>query len=367
MPRRQELQYNKERKLLAAFGRRGAPVMAYAFIVLLHMLGWGTLIFLVAPMHLTVASKAFGLGVGLTAYTLGMRHAFDADHIAAIDNTTRKLAGDGKPSTTVGFWFSAGHSSIVFVLTLLIALGVHSIARHVSNRESAFHTLAGIVGPSVSGAFLLVIAVFNCAALIDVVKIFRGLRTAQAQDSVLDALLLQRGFVTRLIGPIMRIIRTPAHMYAVGLLFGLGFDTATEVALLVLTGSGVASGVPWYATLCLPVLFASGMLLFDTLDGSLMSVAYRWALDQPVRKLYYNIVVTTLSILVAVLIGTVEILGLVSTSANNREGLLSHIAALDLNQLGFCVVGLFAVTWIFSVSIWKIARIEEKWAPTLGD
>ncbi|MEX3634067.1 HoxN/HupN/NixA family nickel/cobalt transporter [Paraburkholderia sp. BR14320] len=350
--------------LLPSTPAQGATLLALlVFIALLHVVGWGTLIMLVDPLHLSMGSKAFGIGVGLTAYTLGMRHAFDADHIAAIDNTTRKLAGEGKPAVSVGFWFSLGHSTIVFALTLLLALGVHSVAGYINRENSAFHALTSVVGTSVSGAFLYLIAAFNLVTLIDIVKLFRQLRHGHFDEASLDALSERRGFLNRLLAPFMRIVSKSAHMYIVGLLFGLGFDTATEIALLVITGSGAASGLPWYATLCLPVLFAAGMLLFDTIDGSFMNVAYGWALSRPVRKIYYNIVVTSLSIGVALLIGTLEILGLFREWLDLHHGAFAWLVELDLDKIGFAIAGLFVATWLVSIAVWKLGRVEEKWAP----
>jgi high-affinity nickel-transport protein len=346
-------------RALPVFGR---PLLAlFAVIALLHLVGWGTLVLFVAPLHPGAGSKALGLGIGLTAYALGMRHAFDADHIAAIDNTTRKLAGEGTPAMSVGFWFSFGHSTVVFALTLLLALGVHSIAGYISRDDSVLHAVAGVVGTGISGAFLYLIAAFNLCALIDIAKMFKRLRAGRYDDAHLDALADKRGFMNRLLSPFMRIVRKPAQMYAVGLLFGLGFDTATEIALLVLTTSGAASGLPWYATLCLPVLFAAGMLLFDTLDGSFMNIAYGWALARPARKIYYNLVVTGLSVAVALLIGTLELLGLLRDHLKLQGGFIAWFAGLDLDRLGFVIVALFVATWLVSIAIWKFGRVEEKW------
>ncbi|MEX3943305.1 HoxN/HupN/NixA family nickel/cobalt transporter [Paraburkholderia sp. BR10937] len=347
--------------LLRGRGRALLPI--FAFIALLHALGWGTLTLFVAPLHLSVGSKAFGIGVGLTAYTLGMRHAFDADHIAAIDNTTRKLVGEGKAAGAVGFWFSLGHSTIVFGLTLLVALGVHTIASRIGRADSPFHALTGIIGTGISGIFLFLIAGFNLVTLVDVLKAFKRLRRGQYDNASLETLLDGRGFINRLLAPFMKIIRKPTQMFVVGLLFGLGFDTATEIALLVLTGSSATSGLPWYAILCLPVLFAAGMLFFDTLDGSFMTVAYGWALDRPVRKIYYNIVVTALSIAVAMFIGSLEIISLFHGSLDFHIGILNSLVGLDLSQLGFAIVAMFIATWLVSVVIWKVGRVEQKWTP----
>ncbi|GLU34993.1 HoxN/HupN/NixA family nickel/cobalt transporter [Trinickia caryophylli] len=343
--------------------RAHVPVVAMtAFIALLHLVGWATLIVLVVPLHASIGSKVFGVGTGLSAYMLGVRHAFDADHIAAIDNTTRKLVGEGRRSLSVGFWFSFGHASIVFGLTLLIALGAHTLSAHVATPGSAFHTVAGMLGAAISGGFLYLIAAMNVVALFDIWKIFRTMKTGYFDEASLEHGLHRRGLVSRLLGPFMRLVRKPGQMYFVGLLFGLGFDTATEIALLVLSGSGAAAGLPWYATLCLPVLFAAGMLLFDTIDGSFMNFAYGWALLKPVRKVYYNLVVTGLSVAVALVIGTVEIVGLLGNASIVHGALAVWASSIDLNSLGFAIVALFVATWALSVAVWKFGRIERRWA-----
>jgi nickel/cobalt transporter (NiCoT) family protein len=255
-------------------------------IAFLHVIGWG------------VGTQVFGVGLGLVAYLLGVRHAFDADHIAAIDNTTRKLVNDGRGSSSVGFWFSLGHSTVVFLLAALIAFGVRTIAQPLLSANSQLHQLAGITGTVVSSGFLYIIAVVNFAVLID---IWRNMHREHSAPP---------GIMGRVLWPLMNIVRRPSHMYIVGFLFGLGFDTATEIGLLAATTSSVSSGYPWYGVLCLPILFAAGMSLFDSLDGSLMSSAYRWALHKPVRRRYYNLILTALSVLVAAVVGTIEIAGL---------------------------------------------------------
>ncbi|KVV51823.1 nickel transporter [Burkholderia territorii] len=339
-----------------------AAIAIVAFIVLLHVVGWGTLIALIVPQHLSVGSRAFGLGAGITAYSLGMRHAFDADHIAAIDNTTRKLRGEGQRSASVGFWFSFGHSSVVFGLAVLVSLGMRSLSAHIVDAGSTLRSVTSVLGAIVSSVFLYAIAALNVAAFSDLYAAFRAMRTGRYDAAQLERYLDSRGLVARVLAPLMRIVRKPAQMYFVGLLFGLGFDTATEIALLALTGSGAASGLPWYAILCLPVLFAAGMLLFDTIDGSFMHVAYGWALAQPVRRIYYNLVVTGLSISVALVIGTVEVLGLLNRALGAHGAAGTWLAALDLNDLGFAIVGLFVATWAVSIAIWKFGRIEQRWA-----
>ncbi|WP_372515779.1 HoxN/HupN/NixA family nickel/cobalt transporter [Streptantibioticus silvisoli] len=335
------------------------------FVVLLHVVGWVTLLVIVAPQHLSVGAKSFGMGIGVTAYTLGMRHAFDADHIAAIDNTTRKLMHQGQRPLSVGFWFSLGHSSIVFGLAFLLSMGVKALAGPVEDDGSQLHNVTGLVGTTVSGAFLYVIAIINIVILLGIWKVFRSMRSGEFDEAALEEHLNNRGLMNRLLGRVMKSISKPWQMYPVGLLFGLGFDTATEIALLVLAGSGAASGLPWYAILCLPVLFAAGMSLLDTIDGSFMNFAYDWAFSKPVRKVYYNLTITGLSVAVALIIGTVELLGLLVQQLHLRGAFWNWVGGIDLNAIGFVIVGLFFVTWLAALAVWKFGRIEEKWSAGL--
>lgn len=332
-----------------------------SMIVALHVIGWGTLILVVEPAHLSIGDKAFGIGIGLTAYTLGLRHAFDADHIAAIDNTTRKLMNDGQRPLAVGFFFSLGHSSVVFGLSLLVAVGLKAIVSPVEQDSSAVHHYASLIGTSVSGVFLYVIAIINVAILVGILRVFAQMRRGHYDEDELDAHLNNRGLLNRVLGRFTRSVDASWHMYPVGVLFGLGFDTGTEVALLVLAGTSAAAGLPWYAILCLPVLFAAGMCLLDTIDGSFMNFAYGWAFSNPVRKVYYNITITGLSVVVAMLIGSVELLGLLAEQFGWTGGLWSWLGGIDLNAIGFVIVGLFVVTWAGALLIWRYARIEEKW------
>ncbi|MEV7737104.1 HoxN/HupN/NixA family nickel/cobalt transporter [Streptomyces sp. NPDC088921] len=336
-----------------------------AFVVALHVIGWFTLVAIVAPHHYGVGEKSFGIGIGVTAYTLGMRHAFDADHIAAVDNTTRKLMGEGQRPLSVGFWFSLGHSSVVFVLALLLSLGVKALAGPVRDDGSGLHDVTALIGTTVSGVFLYLIAAVNLVVLVGIWKVFRRMRSGRYDEAALEEQLNNRGFMNRLLGRVMKSITKPWQMYPLGLLFGLGFDTATEIALLVLAGSGAASGLPWYAILTLPVLFAAGMSLLDTIDGSFMNFAYGWAFSKPVRKVYYNLTVTGLSVAVALLIGTVELLGLLAEKLGLHGLFWDWISGLDLNLLGFVIVGLFFATWVVALVVWKVGRIEQKWTAGL--
>ena len=336
-----------------------------AVIVGLHVLGWVTLVAFVTPQHFNLGGRALGIGVGLTAYTLGMRHAFDADHIAAIDNTTRKLMNDGQRPLSVGFFFSLGHSTVVFGLALLLSLGVKAVAGPVEDDSSTLHHYTGLIGTTVSGTFLYVIAIINIAVLVGILRVFRRMRAGYYDEQELETQLAQRGFLNRILGPVMRSVTEPWQMYPIGLLFGLGFDTATEVALLVLAGTSAAAGLPWYAILCLPILFAAGMSLLDTLDGSFMNFAYGWAFAEPVRKVYYNITITALSVAIALIIGTVELLGLLADQLGWSGGFWDWISGLNLNLIGFLIVGLFILTWAIALLTWRYAHIEEKWTTTM--
>ena len=334
----------------------------FAFVTALHVIGWGTLVFLVVPQHFGIGDKVLGIGVGLTAYALGLRHAFDADHIAAIDNTTRTLMQDDQRPLGVGLFFSLGHSTVVFVLALLISLGVKAVIGPVRDDSSALHHYTGLIGTGVSGLFLYLIAIINVAILVGILKVFAAMRRGEYDEAALEHHLNHRGFLNRFLGRFTRSIDKSWKMYPLGMLFGLGFDTATEIALLVLAGTSAASGLPWYAILCLPVIFAAGMSLLDTIDGSFMNFAYGWASSQPVRKVYYNITVTGLSIAVALVIGTAELLGLLAEQFGWTGGFWGWIGGLDLNVIGFVVVGLFVLTWLGALLVWRFGRIEQRWA-----
>jgi len=298
---------------------------------------------------------------------LGVRHAFDADHIASIDNTTRKLVGEGKPSVSAGFWFSLGHSSVVFGAALLLVLGVRSVAGVVQNGESGVGQALGLVGTVVVGVFLLLIGAMNLVAAVGIAKVFRKMRTGEFDEAELEHHLHSRGFLARLLGRVTRRVSKPWHLYPVGLLMGLGFDTATQVALLVLAAGSAAFVLPWYAILVLPVLFAAGMSLFDTADGVLMARAYGWAFLKPVRKVFYNLTVTLLSVLVALVIGVLVLAGLLVDRLGVDSGPLAWAASLDLEYVGFAIVGLFVVAWLAAVAVWRFGRIEQRWAAEPAD
>lgn len=337
-------------------------------VVALHVLGWGTLLLLVAPSHYVIDGSVFGVGLGVTAYTLGMRHAFDADHIAAIDNTTRKLVAEsGKRKVrTVGFWFALGHSTVVFALVALLAFGVQALASSLEDEDSTLQRWTGLWGTSVSGTFLILIGLLNLASLVGIWRVFRQMRRGEFDEAQLERQLDSRGLLNRILRPVLGLVRRPRHMYPVGVLFGLGFDTVTEVGLLVIAGGAAATGLPWYSILVLPVLFSAGMALFDSLDGSFMSFAYDWAFAKPVRKIYYNLVITGLSVAVALLIGGQEIVSIFAERLEIESGVVAWIGNLDLGDLGYIIVGLFVLTWSVAVAVWRFAGVERRWQDGLA-
>ena len=344
---------------------RASLYRCLGFVGLLHVVGWGLLIGVVGPHDYEVGNKVLGVGLGLTAYTLGMRHAFDADHIAAIDNTTRKLMTDGQRPMSVGFWFSLGHSSVVFVMVLGIALGVRALADGVGDNSSQLQRITGVWGTSISGVFLVLIGVINLVALMGVLRVFRNMRRGEYDEAELERQLDNRGLLYRILGKLTKAVTKPWHMYPTGFLFGLGFDTVTEIGLLVIAGGAVAASLPFWAVLTLPILFTAGMALLDTLDGAFMNVAYGWAFSRPVRKVYYNITVTALSVAVALIIGVIELVGLLAEKTGIESGPLAALGSVDLEYVGYGIVGLFVLFWGASVAIWHFGRIEERWSAHL--
>ena len=352
------------RRLLSTWNRRDFAEIGVLLgvIALMHVVGFAVLVFAIAPHHYRAGTQIFGVGLGATAYLFGLRHAFDADHIAAIDNTTRKLMADGTRPKTVGFWFAMGHSTLVLVMAVLIMVGARVAGALADDKSSTRHML-GFAGTLASGLFLYLIAIMNVIAMIGIYRAFTKLRQGSYSDTEIEAALNDRGFFARLLRPIMNRITRPLQLYPVGALFGLGFDTATEVALLALAGTGAAAGLPWYAVLVVPLLFAAGMTLMDTLDGLLMTVAYDWAFMQPVRKIYYNLAVTGLSIAVALLIGSIELVSILHDDLDWVDPITSWISGIDLNNAGLAIVALFAVTWIGAISYWKLANVEARYQP----
>ena len=334
----------------------------FGSILLLHVVGFGVFFILVVPQHY----RGLGIGVAVTAYTLGLRHAFDADHISAIDNTTRKLMNDGQRPLSVGYFFSLGHSTIVVAIGVGIVIAEKAVYGAVSNNNSGLEQFGGVFGTIVSAAFLYLIALLNIIILWGIVKVWRSMRRGEYDEAALEAQLEQRGLMYRFFRRWMNSIKKPWQMYPVGVVFGLGFDTATEVALLATTALLAAQHIPWYAIIALPILFTAGMALMDTLDGCFMNTAYGWAFMKPVRKVYYNLTITGLSVAICYFIGTIEILGLVPQELHWHGGFWKFMENFDINKAGFVIVGMFIVTWLLAVVVWKFGKIEQKWETGLA-
>lgn len=334
-------------------------------VALMHVIGFGVFFVLIEPQHLKLGSSVFGVGIAITAYILGVKHAFDADHIAAIDNTTRKLVDLKKPAAGVGLYFSLGHSTVVFLMAALLAFAV-SWAVDLASDGNGIRNMLGAFGTMVSGVFLLLIGLINAISFIGIRRVWLRSKGGTLNETELERQLDGRGFVSKLIRPLIKSIDRPGKMYLVGFLFGLGFDTASEIALLVLAGTGAATGLPWYAVLCLPLIFAAGMSLFDTLDSAVMVKAYSWATFNPIRKVYYSLTVTGISVMVAVLIGGIELIGLLNEKLGLSDPLTGWIASIDLENVGYIIVGTLIAAWLASTAYWKLGKVEERWAGHLA-
>jgi len=338
----------------------------FASIVALHVLGFGIFIAFVVPGHY----RGLGIGVSVLAYTLGLRHAFDADHISAIDNTTRKLMNDRRGTEqprplSIGYWFSLGHSTIVIVIGVGIVVAEKTVFPAVSNHGSGLEMFGGIFGTVVSAAFLYLIAVLNIVILAGIWRVFRSMRRGDYDEAELERQLENRGLMYRFFGRWMKAITKEWQIYPVGVVFGMGFDTATEVALLATTALLATRALPWYSIMCLPILFTAGMAMMDTVDGIFMNVAYGWAFFNPVRKVYYNLAITGLSVAICFFIGTIEVLGLAPTELKLKGAFWKDMASFNINAAGFVIVGMFVLTWAGALVIWRLGHIEEKWSARL--
>ena len=345
------LSRDDKRRLWAMFG----------FIALLHISGALLMWAATSGNYKLADGSMFGWGTAALAYTLGMRHAFDADHISAIDNTTRKLMADGQRPLGVGFFFSLGHSSVVAALAIILNFGIVAVGAQLKDENSALHHYTGLVGVTVSGTFLMLIAILNLIVMVSIIKVFFKMRQGAYSEEELEKHLDSRGFFMRFFGPIAKRIDKSWKMYPLGLLFGLGFDTATEVGLLVLAGSSVIAGLPWWAIISLPLFFAGGMSLLDTIDGSFMNFAYGWAFSKPVRKVYYNIVITALSVGTAMFIGALELSQVLSQQLELSGGYWDWANNINLNSAGYIIVATFAVVWIIALLVWRFGKIEDRW------
>jgi high-affinity nickel-transport protein len=333
-----------------------------ATIGALHVVGFGVFLLAVLPSH----ARGLGLGIAGLAYSLGLRHAFDADHISAIDNTTRKLRSEGKRPLRVGYWFSLGHSTVVVVIALGVVVAERAVYGAVSHSSSPLAQFGGVFGTLVSAAFLYAIALLNIAILAGIARVFRSMRTGSYDEQELERQLENRGVMARILRSRVNAIREEWHMYPVGVLFGLGFDTATEVALLASTAVLASGHVPAYAIMCLPILFTAGMCLLDTIDGVFMNCAYSWACVDPVRKVYYNLALTGLSIAVCFVVATVELLGLLASKVPGLHGgLWQYFATFDINRAGLVIVGMFVLCTAGALAFWRFGRVEERWRAKL--
>jgi nickel/cobalt transporter (NiCoT) family protein len=303
------------------------------------------------------------LGTALLAYTFGLRHSVDADHISAIDNVTRKLMQEDKRPVAVGFFFSLGHSTVVVALSIAIAIA----AAYIQSAIPGFKSAGGLIGTSVSALFLYLIAFINILVLWEVFRTFQKVKRGEEyNDQSLDEFLNQRGLMGRFFRPLLKMVDKSWKMYPVGVLFGLGFDTATEVALLGISAVEAGKGLPIPYILIFPLLFTAGMCLLDTTDGILMLGAYGWAFVKPVRKLYYNLNITLVSVLVALVVGTIEIISIISGPLNLSGGVWDYLNKLDFGFLGILIIGIFVLSWLISTIIYKVRRyddIEVKMAP----
>jgi high-affinity nickel-transport protein len=324
----------------------------YGFIGILHLLGWGTYLHYAAHFPQLV-------GLGFVAYMFGLRHAFDADHISAVDDTVRFMLQKGKQPLGVGFFFSLGHSTVVLVL----AIGIAFAATAVKAGLPQLRSVGALIGAGVSGGFLWFIGILNLLVLLDILKVWQTAKTGTHSHAHLEALLQKRGLLNRLFGGrLQRLMNHSWQMYPLGLLFGLGFDTASEVGLLAMTAGASAGNLPLAAVLCLPVLFAAGMTVMDTTDGVLMSKAYNWAFINPLRKIFYNIATTGLSAAVALVIGTIELLQVLIGMRNLHGAFFDFLANLNFGILGYLIVGMFFLAWALSVAYWKFGRIEQRYS-----
>jgi high-affinity nickel-transport protein len=357
---RQHLRFERS-ELPALFGVLGV-------VAFLHIAGWGLFIhFNSDPQYQSLTDSKGVLvyaGAGALAYSFGLRHAFDADHIAAIDDTTRLMLAKGKKPLAVGLFFSLGHSTIVMAL----CVGVAFAAKQASKFQKDFAETGGIIGASVSTLFLYLVGILNLIILVGIIKVWRQAKSGKFSHEHLTQLLNERGLMKLIFrGAFKKGFDKSWQLYPVGVLFGLGFDTATEVALLALSATAavgtVGGTLPPLAIIALPLIFAAGMSLMDSLDGIFMTKAYAWAFTSPLRKIYYNLTTTGLSIFVAFVIGTIQLVGVLSEKTSiAKYQPFTAIAEIDLNRVGYFIVASFVAAWLISVLIWKFGRYEKRYS-----
>ncbi|MEH2480328.1 high-affinity nickel-transport protein [Nitrobacteraceae bacterium AZCC 2146] len=330
---------------------RGRTIAIYAILIPANLLAWLWAL-------LAFRDQPVLLGTALLAYTFGLRHAVDADHIAAIDNVTRKLMQSGKRPLSVGFFFALGHSTVVVVASLFVALAVSAL----QSKFEGFREVGGLIGTSVSAFFLLAVAVANIFILLSVFRLFKAVKRGERFiEEDLNVLLSQRGFIGRLLRSLFGIISKSWHMYPLGILFGLGFDTATEIALLGISAAQGAEGMSMWSILVFPALFTAGMSLVDTTDAVLMVRAYGWAFIKPIRKLYYNMTITLVSVIVALVIGGVEALGLIGRKFDLSGSFWHAVEALNENfgALGYLIIAIFILSWMISVIVYRLKGYDD--------
>jgi len=328
---------------------RSRVIGIYVFLIAFNLIAW-----ILALLSFAHFPKLLGLAV--IAYTFGLRHSVDADHISAIDNVTRKLMQEKKKPVAVGFFFSLGHSTIVVGLTIAIVVAAVFVKDFIPTLKSA----GGLIGTSVSAIFLLLIAAINMVVLVDIFKTFREVKRGGIyNDQTLDETLNERGLMGRFFKPLLKVVGNSWNMYPIGVLFGLGFDTATEVGLLAIVGTQAGNGLPILSILIFPLLFTAGMCLLDTTDGILMLGAYGWAFVKPVRKLYYNLNITLVSVLVALVVGGIEVLNIIAGQFNLTGGLWDVLGNLDFGVLGAVIVGIFVASWLVSTIIYKVKKYDD--------
>ncbi len=340
---------------LAAMWRSASPdlrrrlIVIYTFLIGFNVLVWALLLAASSKYHVL-------LGLAVIAYGFGLRHAVDPDHIAAIDNVTRKLMQEGKRPVGVGFFFSLGHSTVVFGLSIAVAVSAAFVKKNLPSLRSA----GVVIGTAVSGVFLVLIAIINLIVLIDIYKTWRKVaRGGTYDDQTLDDYLNNRGLLARLFKPLLRVVGASWNMYPIGFLFGLGFDTASEVGILGIAATTGASGMPVYLILLLPLLFVAGMSLADTTDGVAMLGAYGWAYVRPVRKLYYNMNITLISVLVALVIGGIECLQVLIQETGAKGGAWDALGNLNISNMGFVIVAVFILSWVGSMLFYKLRGVDR--------
>jgi len=330
---------------------RGRIIAIYAILIPANVLAWIWAL-------IAFRDQPVLLGTALLAYTFGLRHAVDADHIAAIDNVTRKLMQSGKRPLSVGLFFSLGHSTVVVVASIFVALAVSALQEKFAD----FKEIGGLIGTSVSAFFLLIVAVANIFILVSVYRLFKAVKRGERFiDEDLNVLLSQRGVIGRMLRSVFAVISKSWHMYPLGILFGLGFDTATEIALLGISASQGADGMSMWSILVFPALFTAGMSLVDATDSVLMVRAYGWAFVKPIRKLYYNMIITLVSVIVALVIGGVEALGLIGRKLDLSGSFWDGIEALNENfgALGYLIIAIFILSWMISVIVYRVKGYDD--------